>query len=69
VSFETLKAVTMKFTVFWNVTPFILVGPYKHFKDVNCLYFRGKRGIDFQGRRVSSLKTEVAGPSEILVTI
>jgi hypothetical protein len=40
--FETLMAVTMEVTVFWDVMPFSLTDPYNFFEDVNCLHFRGK---------------------------
>jgi hypothetical protein len=39
--FEVLTAVTMKFTVFWDVTPYNLVKIYRRFEGTSSFHLQG----------------------------
>jgi hypothetical protein len=39
--FQVLMEVSMKMTVFWDVTPCSLVDVYQHFRGACCLHHKG----------------------------
>jgi hypothetical protein len=42
--FEVLTAVTMK-NVFRDMTPFILVDQFPHFREIGCFHLQGRKEI------------------------
>jgi hypothetical protein len=41
VYFKILKAVIVHYMIFWNMTPYILVGAYQLFGDTHCFHLQG----------------------------
>jgi hypothetical protein len=59
VRFQVLTAASMKMTVFWVVSPCILVEVYQRFRGACCLHYQGIRAIALMMEAARTSETSV----------